>query len=183
MHIESNERFLLLKLMNGLYGISFAENAVNTQKHLSKIIQFLKYYSLEESKLVRLKEEYDIIVLFVELMTATSGNKCSISLEINNSEMLNIYIPSNSLLVLIQEVLINAKDSAAEAISVLINVHQKEDVIIISIENLSLSDPYKMRKMVDGLKRSFEILPNSSANLVSGCNGADSAKIIISVPM
>jgi hypothetical protein len=36
--IESNERFLLLKLMNGLYGISLTENAVNTQKLLSKIV-------------------------------------------------------------------------------------------------------------------------------------------------
>jgi LytS/YehU family sensor histidine kinase len=183
LHIESNERFLLLKLMNGLYGISLAENAVNTQKQLSKIIQFLKYYLLEESKLVRLKEEYDIILLFVELMTASSGNIYSISLEISDNEILNIYVPSNSLLLLILGVLINTKDSTTETINVLIHVYQKENAVIISIENLCLTNLYRMQLMADEIKRSFEIFPNSSVSLVLGCEESDSVKIIIGIPV
>lgn len=183
LHIESDEKFLLLKLMNGLYGISLAENAVNTQKFLSKIILFFKYYAAEDNKLIRLKEELDTLRLFIELMTVSSGNQRNISLNISDTEILNLYIPSNTLLLLIMSIFLNAGDTAAETKNVWVQISQKEEVIVISIENMILSDTNKLRATVEDLKKSFKLLSDSTVNLVLDYTQPEAAKIIIIIPV
>lgn len=181
MYIENNERFLLLKLMNGLYGISLAENAVNTQSFLAKVIQFLKYYTSEESRLVRLKEELDILRLVVDLISASSGNQYSVSLDISDRELLNLYIPSKSLLMLVMEIFEGTKAAAAEAGCILMKVSQKEDAVMISIEDVCSSDLDKIQAMAEKVKKSFEILADSAVRVVSDCARPKAAGIVIKV--
>jgi len=176
--IDSNERFILLKLMNGLYGISLVENAINTQEFLAKIILFLKYSTSEDIKLIRLKQELDIIQLFAELLSASSGNKCSVSLDISDRELLNLYIPSKSLLTLLMELSASTKDAANEA-SCVVHVNQKDEYAMISIENVYSSGQNKMQAMVDRLRKSFEVLPESSVSLVLDSAKSEVSKIII----
>lgn len=164
--------------MNGLYGISLVENAVSTQEFLSKIILFLKYSTSEDIKLIRLKQELDIIRLFAELLSVSSGNKCSVSLDISDRELLNLYIPSKSLLTLLMELFASTKNAEGEA-GCVIQVNQKDEAAIISIENLYSSDLNKIQAMVDRLRKSFEVLPDSSVSLLLNPAKSEVSKIII----
>lgn len=168
--IESNERFLLLKLVNGLYGISLVENALNTQMFLSKVIRFLKYYTSEEFKLVKLKEELDILSLMVELITTVSGNHYSVTMDVDDKELLDVYIPSKSLLLLMMEIFESTKDIKDEAEGVLMHVYQKDGAVAISIKDANTRELNRIRVMVDELKKSFAVFSDSIINMESDCS-------------
>ena len=170
---------MLLKLMNGLYGISLAENASNTQKFLSKVIRFLKYYTPEEFKPVRLKEELDTLGLVMELISFSSGNQYSLSLNISDRDLLNLYIPSGSLLLLMMEILESTKDAAAEAGGVLMKLYQEQEAVVIAIGDINSPDPEKIGLMADRFKKSFDLLADTSVFIESNCNSSGAAKIII----
>jgi len=147
---------LLLKLMNGLYGISLAENAINTQEFLSKIILFLKYYTSDGYKQVRLKDELAMISLFVEMMTTSTGNSNSITTNIQDNEVLNLYIPSKSLLLLAVDIFVIQKDVMGEQGSIFIEAYRVEQKVVISIVSNYLSNIVKVQQKVAEMKKTFE---------------------------
>ena len=179
--MENNERILLLKLMNGLYGISLAEDAVNTQQFLSKVILFLKYYTSEEIKPVRLKEEIDILRLVTELISISSGKQLSVIQDISDKELLNLYIPSKSLLVLVVEIFESMKDAAVEAGHISIKDNQTGDTVILSIEDAGVPDITKLQAVADELEKSFNLLTDSSVSVVSDGAGSKATNIVIKV--
>ncbi len=181
VHMENNERILLLKLMNGLYGISLAEDAVNTQQFLSKVILFLKYYTSEEIKPVRLKEEIDILRLVTELISISSGKQLSVIQDISDKELLNLYIPSKSLLVLVVEIFESMKDAAVEAGHISIKDNQTGDTVILSIEDAGVPDITKLQAVADELEKSFNLLTDSSVSVVSDGAGSKATNIVIKV--
>ena len=179
MHINSMEKVMILKLMNGLYGISIEENAVKMQEFLSKTIQFFRYYT-SEYKLVRMKEELNTVQSLTELMTACSGIGHDITINAADSELLNLYIPSNSLVRFILECFLYASDD--EAANILMEVGQEEDTVLISIEKVVVSDMDRLRGMVNRLKESLKSMEGSSVHVVFISKKPVTAKIRIDLP-
>ena len=104
------ERFYFLKYINAAYQISFAENAVNTQEYLSKLISFFRYYFNEQEKLVRLKEELKQVELFSEIHRLMSGKKINLVFDVQE-DVNNVYMSANSISRCIQDITINTNIS------------------------------------------------------------------------
>lgn len=154
--IEADERFLLLKLMNGLYGVSLADNAVNTQALLSKIILFLKYYASDEYRLVKLKDELAMIGLFGEIMTAGTGNSHDITVSMQDNEAKNLNIPSKSLLSLALEMLVFQNKVTADRIEMTAEVCRIEQALVISFAGNLVSDADRIKKRAHEVQKAFE---------------------------
>ena len=142
--------------MNGLYGISLADNAINTQESLSKIILFLKYYTSDEYRLVKLKDEFAMIGLFGEVMAAGTGNSYNITANIRDDESSNLYIPSKSLLLLALDMLVFQNVTAETKGNMIIDAHSEERSFFISFTGSYFSDTGKIRKRADSIEKAFE---------------------------
>lgn len=108
--MDKIERFNFLNYINAAYRISFAENAVNTQEYLSKLISFFRYYFNEQDKLVRLKEELKQVELFSEIYRLINGKKINLVFDVQE-DVNNVYMSANSISRCIQDITINTNRS------------------------------------------------------------------------
>ena len=167
--------------MNGLYGISLAENAINTQEFLSKIILFLKYYTSDEFKLVRFKDELAVIRLFIEMMSTSTGNHNGITINVQDNEILNFYFPSKSLLLLIMDIFVLQKDAVDEQGCIFIEACRIEHKIVISIVSNNFSDICKIQQRIVEMKKAFEGCHGPEVEIVSGSREKDVLEIKIAL--
>ena len=143
--MDKMERFYFLNFINGAYRIAFAENAVNSQDYLSKLISFFRYYFNEPDKVVRLKEELKQIELFSEINKLMSGRQIDLNIDVLE-EVKNIYLPVNSISRLIQDLTINTGEVEIENLSLGIKGFMKENnvFILISMNYIQNSDTLKV---------------------------------------
>lgn len=151
------ERFLLLKMMNRLYSISFSENAVQTQEYITKVISAIRYYTSEEKKLVRLKDEIESMRLFVETLAISTGNSLSVELRVEDQEALNVYIPARSLLFLARDVFVQ-EDVKAGNIAILVTSGENEVDVLLKLYSTGTMDRLasSIKDLEDRFKSSYQ---------------------------
>ena len=123
-----------------------------------------------------------MIQLFIELMNLSSGNNWNITTEISDPELLRLCIPSKSLLLLVQNMLIYTEDPSGELRNLFVKISKEEDIAIISIDNVCPADLNKTKAILEELRKSFQSLWNTSVYLEEGNNEIRTGRIMIKVP-
>jgi Histidine kinase. len=126
--------------MNRIYSIAYLENAEKTQEFLEKIICFFRYYTAEEEKLVRLKEELSYVKLFIDILSICTGKAIDFVIQSESFETADIYVPSRVFLLLTRDFLIS--DSIKSG-SVTFKAYESEEgtFLILRTELGELSSP------------------------------------------
>lgn len=138
--IEKKDRFLLIKLMNRIYSIAYLENAEKTQEFLERIICFFRYYTAEEDKLVRLKEELSYVKLFIDILSICTGKTIDFLIQSESAGIEDLYVPSRIFLLLTRDFLVS---DGIKAGSVTFKAHESEEgtFLILGAELGDLSSP------------------------------------------
>ena len=133
LSIQINNHFLF-NTLNALAGLAVKENAFKTYESIISLSKMFRYSLKTGSNLVKLRNELDYLVDFIDLQKLRYSERLEVSFDIAE-EIKDILLPFNCLQPILENCFIHGFRDKKDKLSIVVSGRKEDDRVIIAIRD------------------------------------------------